>query len=744
MNEPSPLKEPSVLDYIKALLTPWKGKPPALPKDEPPETPIAVGEIKPVETITTSVRIETQTQDVESTIERPVTVEEVQPRAPLGWRTLIAFVLAVIGQSFMEPPEQRITIALAFYILSAAVLVFAWISREWLLPDLDEQEKPAFPVTVARNPLFLSVPLLLAAFIFFGGNRFNAINLTLWLLGIAVFIGAFYLPLRRTTNWITRARQFLERRSWSLDITPWTVLMLAALALVIFFRFYRLDQVPGEMFSDHAEKLMDVGEVLQGQFSIFFPRNTGREAVQMYLTALVAIVTGTKLSFMSLKIGTALAGLLTLPYIYLLGKEIGGRWVGFFAFVLAGTAYWANVIARIGLRFPLYPLFVAPTLYFLVRGIRYRRRNDFIWAGIALGLGLHGYSPARLIPLVVVAAVVLYLLHRQSIGNRKETVVALLILSFTALVVFLPLLRYAISDPDMFIYRAISRVGETETAYPAPVILIFLNNLWKSLVMFFYNNGNIWVHSIPNRPALDILTAALYFTGSILVFLRYLRRRHWLDLFLLISIPLLMLPSILSLAFPDENPSLNRSGGAIIPVFILAAIGLDAIRKAIGRHYLGLGGNLAALGVTFVILLMSISANYDLVFRQFDRQFMAGAWNTSQIGAVIRAFADSQGNPDTAYVVPYPHWVDTRLVGINAGYPMKDYAMWPDQFESTLAEPRAKLFVVNPRDVDGMKKLEQLYPQGSLYYYDVDLDGKDFLLYFVPPRDEIFLETEQP
>ena len=34
----------------------------------------------------------------------------------------------------------------------------------------------------------------------------------------------------------------------------------------------------------------------------------------------------------------------------------------------------------------------------------------------------------------------------------------------------------------------------------------------------------------------------------------------------LLSIPLLMLPSILSLAFPDENPALNRAAGDLTPV----------------------------------------------------------------------------------------------------------------------------------------------------------------------------------
>lgn len=735
-------KEPTVLDYVKSLLMPWKSKPPTLSAHQPTSN-------QPILEREENVSLSIETDVFESTAE-----EKIEPlvfpasakdhvRLPLAWRTLLAFILSVIGQSFLEPPRQQITIALIFYGLAVAALVWAVASREWLLPHFSEATTAPMPVTVNRNPLLLSIPLLLLAFIFFSGNRFTSLNLTLWLAGTAAIVGAFYIPSNSWTGLKKKISIFLRSPQITLRITPWSVLILSVILLVVFFRFYRLSEVPGEMFSDHAEKLTDVAEVLQGQTAIFFPRNTGREAVQMYLTALIAILAGTKISFLSLKIGTALAGVLTLPFIYLLGKEIGGKRVALFALVLAGVAYWANVISRIGLRFPLYPLFAAPTLYFLVRGLQHRRRNDFIWSGIFLGLGLHGYSPSRLVPLVVVAAVLIYLLHRQSVGNRKQALIGLVLLAITSLVVFLPLLRYALSEPEMFAYRAITRLAETETTYPAPVWIIFLNNLWKSMVMFFYKNGNIWVHSIPNRPALDVLSAALFFVGSALVALRYIRQRHWIDLFLLVSIPLLMMPSIISLAFPEENPSLNRSGGAIIPVFILSAVGLDAIVRAVERRYPSGKQRLIPFALTALLLFFISSANFDLVFRQFDRQFMAGAWNTSQIGAVIRGFSESQGNPDTAYVVPYPHWVDTRLVGINAGYPMKDYALWPDQFETTLSEPRAKLFVINPRDEDAVKKLQEMYPTGSLYLYDVELEGKDFLLYFVPPVNAEG-ETRQP
>jgi 4-amino-4-deoxy-L-arabinose transferase-like glycosyltransferase len=526
----------------------------------------------------------------------------------------------------------------------------------------------------------------------------------------------------------------LWKPTWNIRITRWTLLVILVAALVVFFRAYRLDSVLGEMFSDHAEKLLDVMDVLNGKYSIFFPRNTGREAIQFYLSAGIATLFNTGISFLTLKLGTMLIGLATLPCVYLLGKEVANKWVGLTAFFLTGVAYWANLIARIGLRFPLYPCFAAPTLYFLIRGIRRSNRNDFILAGIALGLGLHGYSPARFLPFVVVAAVIIYLLHKQSKGNRKEVIVSLVILALVSFVVFLPLFRYWVDNPDMFGYRAFSRLGSTERPLPGPILAIFFSNTWKAMIMPFFDNGNIWVHSIPGRPALDFISAALFMLGLVVVIARYIKKRDWVDLFLLISIPLLLMPSILSLAFPDENPSLNRTGAAYIPIFIIAAMGLDGALAAIKRSMSNWIGTALTGVVAFGLVLGICFNNYNLVFNQFEKQFMEGALDTTDIGAVIHEFATTVGARDSAFVVPYPYWVDTRLVGIHAGFPDKDYALWPDGFKDTQDIKGAKLFIFNPEDTKDIQALQQQYPSGILTRFKTKQDGKDFMMLFVPPE----------
>jgi 4-amino-4-deoxy-L-arabinose transferase-like glycosyltransferase len=455
----------------------------------------------------------------------------------------------------------------------------------------------------------------------------------------------------------------------------------------------------------------------------------------MYMTASIIQLFNTGYSHLSLKIGTVLAGLLTLPFIYLLGKEVGSKRIGLLAFVFAGIAYWPNVISRVGLRFPLYPLFVAPVLYFLLRGIRTSNRNDFILSGLFLGIGLHGYTPIRILPVVILVAVGLYLIHAQSRQVRKQTVWQLVILAVVALFVFLPLLRYATINPEGFSFRSFSRLGTVERPLPGAAGQIFLENLWNALTMFAWDNGEIWVVSVTHCPALDVISAALFFSGVVLLFVRYLRKRHWLDLFLLLSVPLLMLPSILSLAYPAENPALNRLSGAMVTMFLIVGIALDGLMSSLSTR-LGpaLGPKVASVLAVGCILLASLQ-NYGLVFNEYQRVFEQSAWNTSEMGEVIRQFTTSVGSEDTAWVLAYPHWVDTRLVGMNAGYPLKDYAIWPENLPETTAERRAKLFLVKPEDAQGLQALQSIYPQGVLQEYVSEVDFHNFLMFFVPPAN---------
>jgi hypothetical protein len=700
---PESQNEPTVLDLFKSVTKDWSS------------FFIFLGSL-----FDTARRAEVERAVVEEArhLPEPENLQPATTSANFPWRAVLGLLLAVFAQSLLEPPGRKVEVALPLYAFAIGFVIWGYLRDEWHLPALLPEAARIDPLTSRSVAFIVSVVIALIAFSELRDNKFTAVNVTLWLLAVGLFVFSLWLS----------GTQRAPRLPLTQKNLLWIAIIVAVSGLVIFFRLNRIDAVPAEPFSDHAEKILDVYDITQGKTSIFFPRNTGREALQMYWTLLVAKVFGTGLSFLSLKIGTVLLGLLTLPYIYLLGKELGGGRAGLFALFLFGIGYWPNLISRIGLRFPLYPLFVAPTLLYLMRGLRTRSRNDIILSGLFLGLGLHGYSPFRIMPFVVFVAFGLYLLHLKEKRERAQTLLWFVLLGFASLFVFLPLLRYSTENPGVFSYRAFSRLGGVETPLPGPAWQIFFSNLWNSLRMFNWDDGEIWVNSVTHRPALDVVTGALFVIGIVLMIVRYIRSRDWRDAFLLLSIPLLLMPSVLSLAFPGENPALNRAGGAAVPAIIVSALALDGFIAGLGvekkRQFI-------AYGLTGILLFASAYQNYDLVFNQFDTQFRAGAWNTSEMGKVIKEFDEAYSRTDTVWIVPFPHWADTRLPGVWAGIPNRDFAMWSENLATTLDTPYPKLFMFWPKDEVAEKTLTRLYPNGVLSRYTSATPGKDFMVFFV-------------
>lgn len=651
---------------------------------------------------------------------------------PFPWRPLTALLLALAAQFLLEPPA-RSPAALALYILAGAFVIWSYRREELALPAPFLSPNPAlgqveesYPPTPTLRllPLLASIPLLAAAFYLFGENKFTLLNLSLWLAGIAFFLRAVW---RRETL----PKRFHERR-WETPRLPdsrrkfvFWFLFAAILLIAAFFRFYHLAQVPAEPFSDHAEKILDVYDITHGETRIFFPRNTGREAIQFYWSLLVAAMFQTGLTFQTLKIGTAILGFVTLPFIYLLGKEIANHRAGLLAMLFAGVAYWPNVISRIGLRFPLHPLFVASTLYFLLRGLRTRNRSDFLLSGIFLGLGLHGYTPFRIVPLLVIVTILLHTgtqVHRRT---RRQVAVNFGVLFGSALVMFLPLLRYALANADEFWNRAASR-AIVENPIP-----IFFSNLWNALLMFNVNDGNIFVNSIVHRPALDVVTGALFVIGLILL----LARRRFFDLWLVAAILTLLLPSAFSIAFPGENPALNRAGGALVLVFIVVGMTLDGLLTRLSAGLTRSGEWIVVAGVTGLLFAASAAQSYNLIFHQFKEQYDRVVWRTSEMGAVIAEFE----HPDRVWIIPYEHWVDTRLPALWAEIPNRDLGLPRERLADTLQLPAPKLFLfkASPQaaafdDAATLERLRELYPQGELTLHKSEPWWQSFWVYFVP------------
>ena len=642
-----------------------------------------------------------------------------------------ALLLAFMAQIGLAS-HSNVALFVGLYLAAAALIgwgVWAGDFGEEIIPHT--RRKPA-AAAYHRRWLVAGLGLAILAYLTSGDNTFRLTTLVFWGASVLAMGRAFWLGALPGAHLPARLRKFVTKPQLRLRLDGWSLLVLAVFGLLAYFRFSHLAEVPFGMWSDHAEKYLDIVDILNGQTSIFFPRNTGREPAQFYLAAAAIKWLGADFSFLTLKSITALAGLLTLPYIYLFGREVGGRRVGLFAMFLAGVALWPNLVARIGLRHVFHIFFVAPVLYYMVRGFKTRKQNDFVLTGVFMGLSPYGYTASRIIPLVFGLGLVLYLAHRISRGHRTKSLAWFGIATLLAIVVAVPLLHVASELPDEVLYRSLTRISGSERPLSGPALELFMGNMWNAFRMFSWDFGQLWILSLPGRPALDWVIGALFHLGLVLVVVRYLKGRDWVDLFLVLSIPILLLPSVLSLAFPGENPHPSRAGGAIIPVFTIAGIALASVWSWSQRSFEGPWGKRIGVGLVGGMFLVSAVTNYDMLIGEYGDLQRRSSWNSAQAAEVVESFTTSIGSFEDVYMISYPHWMDSRLVALLAGRPGLDIVLWPDQIDGLVEVNVPQLFMLHHEDVEGLDRLRAKFPGGITNRHAAEVEGRDFITYLVP------------
>ncbi len=593
----------------------------------------------------------------------------------------------------------------------------------------NKQDAPPLPrAAQAARPVYARSLILASAAVVLAGvawgqaadNTFRPLGVAAWLAAIACWVVAWW-DGERPHLWPARRADVLR------------FLLPAVLVLLVagLFRFYRLAEIPPEMTSDHAEKLLDVRDVLNGLRPIFFPRNTGREPAQFYLTAVLAGPLGFGLSHMALKVGTALVGWLTVPLTIWAVRWGGGysRRVALLTGFFLAVSKWHVEITRVGLRFPYTPLAVAMTLGFLLRALRTSRRRYWVLTGIAAGLGLYGYTATRIVPLVLVVALGLWALEPAGRGASAHVIERAaqalqngVLVALSALVAFVPLLRFSLEHPELFWYRSASRLAE---GMAEPGLATFLLNVKNAALMFHVRGDVVWVNTVPYDPVLDRVTGIFFAVGLVYLAYRLWRRPSCVDGVLLAALPILLLPSILALAWPNENPSVVRTSGTIPVVMTITALGLDALWR-----YLDRGRDrwsLLAKGALAVLLGAALAMNWHTYFRVYPQTYARSAWNSTEIAAEIRRIAPAVGGTGHVYIFSYPHWVDTRNVAFNMGEPDWNSVLFQvSEIASKRPEPRA--VILNPRDGAHREALLDLWPGACAWVVSSRTPGKEFVV----------------
>jgi len=561
-------------------------------------------------------------------------------------------------------------------------------------------------------------------------DTFETAGVVAWVVSVGAFVATFW-ERGRYEN-ISLARLGISRDGWRLS---WfAVAFLVVLGLGAGFHLWRLRQIPPEMGWDHLRNLLDVRDVVErGLRPSFFCRNNGREPWQFYWTAALIWLTGLPVGFYALKLGTAIAGLLIIPGVYLMARELYGRWVGLWAALFVCVASWPVILNRLGLRCPLGPLSCAWAFYFMLRGLRTGHRNDFLLLGLALGVGLYGYMAFRVIPLaVVVCWGVVWLAARRRELGRRLSLGNLVLTVLSTLLVFVPLGGFMLYHPQAFWLRTSWYMTMNKPA--GPPLLVFLDNLKNLALMFHWRGDEVVLNTLLYEPVLDPILGGLMVVGLVTALGRIFsrRQRDSLTLGLLVVGVIALLPSALSLSFPNENPSVMRASCGIPVVFTLAALPVGVWTEGVARAWGQRWQRVLAWAGVLVLIVAVVWANGHRIFVRYPDGYRKVLVNTSEIAAAIWGFDAAIGSVDDAYVVDWPYWVDVRALAFELGLPD-----WSNQLENAdqavehTGEEKARMYILHPSDEASLRRLCRLFPDGLTHTYRSQW-GRDFVLYVVP------------
>ncbi len=679
---------------------------------------------------------------------------------------LVAFALAFYGGQMvaaagLSGQNETFAAAAPFWLFAAVVWAISELFEarpamrklaEQDLPEPDPASRDAAQQHGAVNASFraaiglIGVGLALLAMIGTRNNFVTLIGFFAWIASMTLIGWAFaprgWNPLRLITGTITWMRSIRIEINWV------TVLLLAIMLLAAVFRFSGME-TPPEMTSDHVEKIINAHEILEGVPRVFFANNGGREPMQMYLMALMAKVPlpGLGLNFYTLKLLSALEGFLSIPIFFWLGKVVVGRAgkqfgtaVGLATAALVAASYWHQTLSHLGLRIILTPAVTALLFIFLIKGLRTGNRAQFILAGLTLGIGMYTYQAVRMLPFVVIAALVIgALYHLRDWSKLKVLLWNGVTLVLVSLICFAPMAGYILEAPGDFFQRTGTRilgdpeiedVDENGNLIIRPATFLerltanvpqLMTNLGNALKAYNFRGDGLWFQAASYRPFMDAITGAGLIIGLIgWVGLMIRKRDIALDLWIP-AVLIMILPSALAIAFPNENPSSTRLSGSLPGVYLLAGFGIVTFVRSGARV---LGGK-AGIAVAALVAALFVWTAYNMNARTFNVDYREEYINSHMVysdpGHDLRDFVDNGGSWGNAFVIFYPYWWDHRAVAIEAGN-----IEWPHSIVGYGEEIR-----------DGVPEwLRAAYERSDEFHYDPNLP----ILFFYHDKDE---ETER-
>jgi hypothetical protein len=435
----------------------------------------------------------------------------------------------------------------------------------------------------------------------------------------------------------------------------------------------------------------------------------------------------------AIRLVSAIAGALTVAVTYFVGRALFDKRTGAFAAIFLATLHFHIHFSRIALNNIWDGLWYVVAIGALWYGWEKENRPAFMLFGFGIGIAQYFYPSARTLFILFLAWLLLAAFFDRA--RLKRNAPHLLAAIFFSLVFILPLARYYLHHPDLYLapLTRVSIFGKwmqneiTLTGLPAWRIL--LRQFGASFGAFTFTSLRAWY--LPETPILRPLMASFFLAGLLLLPSRKKRKK-----FILLA---LWISAICAAgALSESTPAAQRYVAAAPAAALLAGYGLSESARILETLW---QRRARFIGIAALALALLIGAN-DLYFyflRYTPKVALDKAHDNDIIAQHLADFLRDRppdrivvffGSPAMGYyAIPSIQYIAPQFTGVDMNAP------WGSEENPELSVSNL-FFVFLPNHQEDLEAVQASYPGGSLFT-EIAADGRPlYYLYASPPLSE--------
>jgi len=464
--------------------------------------------------------------------------------------------------------------------------------------------------------IIAGVCYLLSILIYLFSGENNLVR-WLWMAGVGFLI----IPLWLQSKGSSTAED---------KVSTWEWILVGVISLIGFgLRYWKLTEIPSHVDNDVA---------LMGTYALdlIYAGNydwIGYSLSEHLLSYVQFQAWGMRLfgeNHYGIVMHSVVLGTLSLAFVFLLARELGGTFTGFLAMGMLTISYTHIHFSRI--LFGNSASFAAIlVVYALFKGIRTRESFWFAIDGTFVGLGLLLYDSSRVIPLIIVSVIIWqWLRQRQSFKSMYKSWA---ILIAGAILGFGPMLAYAIRNFSSFLGRTntvalwtpIVWQHELASYNTDSAFVVLVQQTWRTFLTL-HLTGDGSPHFALHRPMVSSLTALFFILG----FGYALPRIKNIKYFAILG--WIFLTFILGGVLTSDPPYWPHLNIALPAIVIIAALGAESLAAKLTTIFGRVGYQAYVwmlVGILIVTGLNNWQVYYDFVKNNAGNRIRIARYLTS-------------------------------------------------------------------------------------------------------------------